>query len=86
MTVNGMTTDYNYNAFDQLTSAGSITYDYDGRGNLQHETNGSQVTTNTYDAADRLAGVTLPDATAIAYKYDADGRRIKQTVGSQVTK
>ena len=46
---------------------------------------GSQKTTYTYDAADHLANVTLPDATSIAYGHDADGRRVKQTVGSLVT-
>ena len=84
-TVNGVTIDYTYNSLDQLISAGSVTYDYDDRGNLHQVIDGSQTTTYSYDAADRLASLTLPDATAITYGYDADGRRIKQTVGSAIT-
>jgi len=34
MTMGSTTTNYTYNALDQLTSAGAITYHYDGRGNL----------------------------------------------------
>lgn len=31
--MNGVTTSYSYNAADQLTAAGSLTYSYDGNGN-----------------------------------------------------
>jgi RHS repeat-associated protein len=84
MTVNSVTTDYTYNVLDQLISAGSITYDYDDRGNLSTITNGSNITNYTYDAADRLTGVTTPGATA-SYGYDADGRRVTQTFNGQVS-
>ncbi len=94
MTVNGVTTDYEYNALDQLVSisnpAGTTTYTYDGRGNLDQVTAGSQITDYTYNAADRLSMVnptgTLRSglSSVVQYGYDADGRRIKQTVGSQV--
>ena len=69
-----------------MTSAGSITYGYDGRGNQTQITNGSQITNYTYDAANRLATVALPNSTSISYTYDADGHRVKQTAGSTVTK
>jgi RHS repeat-associated protein len=85
MTVNGSTTTYQYNALDQLTSAGAITYGYDARGNLNKITNGTQITNYTYNAADQLSNVVLPNNTNITYGYDADGRRVKQTVGSTVT-
>ncbi len=85
MTVNGATTNYTYNALDQLTNIGAVTYNYDGRGNLNKITNGTQITNYSYDAADQLSNVTLPNNTSIAYAYDADGRRVKQTVGSTVT-
>jgi RHS repeat-associated protein len=84
MMVNGATTNYQYNALDQLTSAGSVTYQYNGRGDLTQITNGSSITNYTYDAADRLTSVTAPGVSA-SYAYDADGRRVKQTVGSTVT-
>jgi len=55
------------------------------RGNLDQVTAGSQITDYTFDAADRMVGVTLPDASAIAYGYDADGRRVSQSIDGQVT-
>jgi RHS repeat-associated protein len=84
-TVNGQTTNYTYNALDQLVSAGTAQYEYDGRGNLIRVTDGSAVTEYTWDAADRLTGVALPDGTDVAYGYDADGRRVQQVVDGQVT-
>ncbi len=83
-TVNGETTEYSYNVLDQLISAGSVTYDYDGRGNLEQITSGSEVTTYTYDAENRLTNVTMPGVTA-SYSYDADGRRVSQTSNGQIT-
>ncbi|HLO15312.1 MAG TPA: hypothetical protein VK206_10815 [Anaerolineales bacterium] len=62
-----------------------MTYQYDGRGNLNKAINGTQTTTYTYNAADQLSNVVLPNNTNIAYGYDADGRRVKQTAGSTVT-
>jgi len=84
MTVNSSTTTYQYNALDQLISAGSITYDYDDRGNLSTITNGSNITTYAYNSADQLTNVTATGINA-TYAYDADGRRVKQTLGSTVT-
>lgn len=83
--VNGSTTNYTCNALDQLLTAGTAQYQYDGRGNLTHITDGANATNYNYDAMDRLTGVTLPDATSIAYAYDADGRRVSQTGGTQTT-
>ena len=84
MTVNGATTNYTYNALDQLTSTGAVTYNYDARGNQIKITNGSNITNYTYNSADQLIGVTAPGISA-SYAYDADGRRVKQTLGSAVT-
>jgi RHS repeat-associated protein len=85
MTVGSTTTTYQYNALDQLTSAGAVTYQYDDRGNLNKITNGTQNTNYTYNAADQLSNVILPNNTYITYGYDGDGRRVKQTVSSTVT-
>ncbi len=85
MTVDGQTTNYQYNALDQLVSAGTVRYAYDARGNLIQVTDGIDITNYTYDAADRLAQVSLPDGALIGYGYDADGRRVRQTIGPQVT-
>jgi len=84
MTVNGNTTDYEYNNLDQLTSAGAVTYGYNGRGDLTTITNGANVTTYTYNAADQLTSVAAGGITS-SYVYNADGKRVKQTIGSAVT-
>jgi RHS repeat-associated protein len=84
-TVNGVTTNYTYNELDQLITAGATQYQYDGRGNLKQETNGTDVTRYNFDAANRLASVILPDNTTISNSYDPDGRRVNQAIGTQVT-
>ena len=83
-TVNGATTTYQFNALDQLISAGAATYGYNGRGDLTTITDGANVTTYAYDAADRLTNVTATGVNA-TYVYNADGKRVKQTLGSAVT-
>ena len=67
-----------------MTSAGSITYIYNGRGDLTTFTNGANVTTYAYNAADQLTSVTAGGTTS-TYVYNADGKRVKQTIGSTVT-
>jgi YD repeat-containing protein len=84
-TVDGVTTGYTYNELDQMLTAGSVQYEYDDRGNLKKEIDGSQIAQYNYDAADRLASVITPDGTTITNSYDADGRRVEQTVNAQVT-
>ena len=39
----------------------------------------------TYDAENRLTGITGTGVTASSYVYDADGGRVKATVGSTTT-
>ncbi|MBV6390993.1 MAG: hypothetical protein KPEEDBHJ_00197 [Anaerolineales bacterium] len=84
-TVDGVMTSYTYNELDQMLTAGSVQYEYDDRGNLKKEIDGSQIAQYNYDAANRLANVITPDGTTITNSYDADGRRVKQTVNAQVT-
>ena len=84
MTVNTSTTNYTFNALDQLTNAGAVTYNYNGRGDMTKITNGSNITNYTYDAADQLTNVTATGVNA-TYVYNADGNRVKQTLGSTVT-
>ena len=83
--VNGTTTSYTYNSLDQVLTAGTAQYQYDGRGNLVQVTDGTNITHYSYDAANRLTGVTLPDGTAVTNVYDADGRQVRQTVAGQTT-
>jgi len=84
-TVDGQTTLFTYNVLDQLLSAGSAQYTYDGRGNVSRLQNGPDITTYTWDAQDRLTGAMLPDGTTAVYSYDADGRRVGQIVAGQTT-
>src|SRR5437867_10169391 len=84
MTSNGVTTVYQYDALDQLTSAGSAQYTHDARGNLVRITDSSGVTTYGYDAANRLTAAGLPDGRTASYAYDADGRLTRQNVGGPV--
>ncbi len=83
-TVNGTLTSYTYNELDQMLTAGAVAHIYDARGNLTQVTDGVDVTSYAWDAADRLSNVTLPGGIGISYGYDADGRRVKQTIGPQV--
>lgn len=85
MTANGTTTNYQYNANDQLLTAGTAQYGYDARGNLTsiNDTNGT--TSYTYDGANRLSSVSLPNVgLAAAYTYDAEGRWATRVTGSTV--
>jgi YD repeat-containing protein len=67
-----------------LTNASAVTYNYDGRGNINKIINGSNITNYTCNSADQLTNVTATGVNA-SYVYDADGRRVKQTLGSVVT-
>jgi RHS repeat-associated protein len=83
-TANGVTTIYQYNQLDQLTSAGPVQYTYDDRGNLTAVTEGSNTTSYTYDPANRLKRAVMPNGTSTNFAYDADGRLTRQNVGSIV--
>jgi RHS repeat-associated protein len=69
------TIDYSYNAADQLTQtddgANTVTYGYDGNGNLASRGSDSF----SYDLADELASATV-GGTTTSYGYDGDGRRL----------
>jgi RHS repeat-associated protein len=53
------TTSYNYDAADELLSAGSTTYAYDNNGNRITKNESGMITSYGYDAANRLSSVTL---------------------------
>jgi YD repeat-containing protein len=52
-------------------------YVYDGDGNRLTWTDGANVTTYTYDAANQLQSVVDTNGTT-SYTYDADGNRIRE--------
>jgi RHS repeat-associated protein len=77
------TTNYNYDAADELLSAGSTTYTYDNNGNLIKKTEPGKTTTYGYDGANRLSTVTLSQSSGhrmagsddSVNEYDADPSR-----------
>jgi len=78
------TTNYIYNAANELTTVGETTYTCDKNGNLIDD--GSKK--YEYDFNNRLTTVrNKSDNSVIAtYTYDADGRRTSKTVGTTVIK
>ncbi len=74
------TTNYSYNAADQLTQAGTTSYSYDGNGNQTAA--GSQ--TFTYDLANRLVS-SSDGTTTTTYSYDGDGTRLSVTSAGETT-
>lgn len=85
MATNGQTTDYSYNASDQVVNAGSKQYSYDRRGNLVGVADGGSATSYRYDAANHLASATTPNGTTASYGYDAAGRRVNATTSGTTT-
>ncbi len=75
-TVDGATTTYTYNELDQLLAAGGASFAYDAPGNLTQSLSAADVTTQAWDALDRLSSAILPDGTSLAYAYDTDSRRV----------
>lgn len=75
-------TTYSYNRLDQLTAettAGStISYRYDGRGNLVEKKTPSQTVTYSWSSDNRLTQASNGSVT-VKYGYDAQGRRISRT-------
>jgi len=71
------TTNYSYNADDELTAAGSTSYSYDADGNeLTAGTN-----TYTYDLAGQMTSAD-DGTTTTDYSYDGDGNRVEATSGA----
>jgi len=71
------TTNYTYNALDQMTAAGATSYGYDNNGN--QTSSGSA--TLTYDLANRLKTYAA-GSTTTTYSYDGDGNRVQASTGS----
>lgn len=69
-----------YGANDTLVADENGTYAYDARGNLVKSTaRGGQVTSWTYDAANRVTSQTDPDGAVTAYAYDGKGNLTKSS-------
>jgi RHS repeat-associated protein len=72
-----VTTNYTYNAANQLTNDGTHTLTYDANGNLTND----GVNAYTWDRANRMLSMG-----GASFAYDGNGQRISQTVSSVATK
>ena len=64
-----------------LGNGGAVAYTYDGHRNVLTATNAVGTVTFTYDAADRITGVTYPSGLSLTYTYDAGGRLTRRADG-----
>ena len=82
--INGITTEYAYDANDRLLSQGAFTYSYDAQGNMLSETEGSGdsalIKTYQYDANQRMKRFS-DGVQAITYEYNPDGIRTSKRIG-----
>ncbi len=84
-----MSTAYSYDLNDRLTSQGGTTYSYDENGNTLTETLDSTVKTYSYDAKNKLIGVSTTESdvevSSSAYSYNVNGIRDSKTEGGVTT-
>ncbi|MBF7073465.1 putative Ig domain-containing protein [Glaciecola sp. MH2013] len=73
-TVDGTTTNYNYDVNDRLISVGDTFFGYDGNGNRVSKTTFNNVTNYAYDKLNRLVS-TDENGLNASYTYDAMGNR-----------
>ena len=74
MIQNAMSTDMSVNSMNQLTAAGSTTYQYDLDGNLIRKDSPTETWLYTYDSRDLLTRLSGPGG-IWEYEYDAFGNR-----------
>jgi len=75
---NGNKTSYSYDALDRITkitynSGATISYNFDGNGNLTSETDNTGTTSFTYDVLNRIIKKSLPDGVVFTTGYDKNG-------------
>jgi len=68
-----------------LATSATESFSYDQNGNTTQKKTGEEITGYTYNSADRLERVQLPDGSTATYTYDPFGRRIKKDVAGEVT-
>lgn len=82
-------TNTNHNAANEMLSFNGKTQTYDVNGNLQTRSDVCGATTYTWDARNRLTGISgfQPDCTILSasFSYDAFGRRTTKTINGTTT-
>jgi len=73
-----LSSSYNYQPFNKLTSTANGTYTYDNNGNLLSKTDSLGTTTFTWNEENQLTQVSLPGGLTVNYKYDGLGRHIQR--------
>jgi RHS repeat-associated protein len=81
----GATTVGNYDDQDRLLQFGPVFYGYTPTGELATKTDGTHVTTYSYDAMGNLLSVKLPDGKQIDYVIDAESHRVGRKVNGVMT-
>lgn len=74
---NGVATDYAYDTWDRLISAGTTAMNYDGNGNLITETDADKTSQYVWDSRGRLAEYNNSLGDTARYTYDALNHRIR---------
>jgi YD repeat-containing protein len=65
---------------DRLTTYGGMTLEYNGLGRVIRKTEGTAITTYTWDSLGALKSVDLPDGRVIEYLTDGVGRRVGKMI------
>lgn len=74
---NGVETAYQYNAADQIKTAGLASFAFDANGNTTQQSDG-QTRSLHYDGENRLLGIQLNSKKKVQYKYDPFGDKIEK--------
>lgn len=80
----GAPTNYGYDDAEQLTAAGTATFDYDDADNLTALAIAGQTVTQAFDDANQLTGTTAGGNPVATFDYDALGQRSAQTSAANV--
>ena len=84
-TVQGVQTDYVYDANDRLQSQGGTTYVYDNNGNLKTETLDGNITAYHYNHKQKMVSVEYNGSETASYQYDHTGIRTAKSANAQTT-
>jgi RHS repeat-associated protein len=82
----GDLTQYTYDAADRIINAGTMTFDFDGNGNMIQKTDLNGTTKYEYDGENRLTRCIQTDGKIINFRYDPFGNRINRKVDEDVTR